>query len=384
MSFPRAASALTLAACAVLVAARTATPHETVNTTVLFDREIVKILNSHCVMCHVEGGPSFPLATYEQVWVAKRKISAAVLSRHMPPWAAFSGYGRFVNENAVTLRESQFLVSWMEGLGPRNGGAVFTNTADPAAPKPLAVRARADFGAWHIGRPDVVRELPPQTIAPNAESNGFVTVTIDLGFDAGRRIRAFEYMPGDRRVVHDAVFTIKETGQWLGSWTPWYGFVTLPRGAAYRVPSGAHLVAVIHYRQADVPVVDRGKVGFAFGPAASQDVTDLVIDAMGAKRLHGEATLSTDTTLLALRPDIGTATTSVEVSAHGLDGSTNVLLFAKNLSTDWLTPYIFAVPVTLPRGTRITITAYGGGPTLKTTISTVASRPPSPVKGEKR
>src|SRR5580692_2323452 len=104
--------------------------HETVTTTVLFDREIVRILNSHCVMCHVETGPAFPLATYEQVWVQKRKISAAVLARHMPPWAAFSGYGRFANANAITLRESQFIVSWMEGLGPRNAGRVFTNTAE--------------------------------------------------------------------------------------------------------------------------------------------------------------------------------------------------------------------------------------------------------------
>ena len=35
--------------------------HETLTTTVLFDREIVRILDKHCVMCHVQGGPSFPL-----------------------------------------------------------------------------------------------------------------------------------------------------------------------------------------------------------------------------------------------------------------------------------------------------------------------------------
>jgi len=51
-----------LAAGAALVAAVVAWPqpllsHETVTTTVLFDREIVRILNSHCVMCHVDGGP---------------------------------------------------------------------------------------------------------------------------------------------------------------------------------------------------------------------------------------------------------------------------------------------------------------------------------------
>jgi len=42
--------------------------HETLRMTVLFDREIVRILDKHCVMCHTENGPSFPLMTYEQTW----------------------------------------------------------------------------------------------------------------------------------------------------------------------------------------------------------------------------------------------------------------------------------------------------------------------------
>ena len=48
-----------------------------------------------------------------------------VLRRHMPPWAAVPGYGEFANDNGLTLREAQFLVSWVEGLGPRNAGSTF-------------------------------------------------------------------------------------------------------------------------------------------------------------------------------------------------------------------------------------------------------------------
>ena len=43
--------------------------HAATTNTVLFDREIVRILDEHCVMCHVEGGPSFSLATYEETWL---------------------------------------------------------------------------------------------------------------------------------------------------------------------------------------------------------------------------------------------------------------------------------------------------------------------------
>src|SRR6202030_1903506 len=140
-----------IAVCAALCALtgpERAVSHETLTTTVLFDREIVRILNKHCVMCHVENGPSFPLATYEQTWLKARKIRAEAIARHMPPWSAFPGYGQFANDNGLTLRETQFIVSWVEGSGPRNAGTVFTNTADPNAVRRKEVRAEANFGRW--------------------------------------------------------------------------------------------------------------------------------------------------------------------------------------------------------------------------------------------
>ena len=223
--------------------------HETLTTTVLFDREIVRVLNKHCVMCHVENGPSFPLVTYEQTWLQGRKIRADVIARHMPPWAAVPGYGQFINDNSVTLRETQFIVSWVEGLGPRNGGTVFTNVADSSAGRPKEVRAHVDFGRWELGEPDLMRQFPATTIDPQPAS-GVARAVVDVGLTSARLVRALEYMPGDRRVVRAAFFTLQETGQWLGSWTPWYGLISLPAGVAYRLPAGSHIVAEIHYRGA--------------------------------------------------------------------------------------------------------------------------------------
>jgi len=209
-----------IALAVVVCVSRTASTHETVNTTVLFDREIVRILNNHCVMCHTDRGPAFPLETYEQVWLQKRKVSAAVIARHMPPWPAFPGYGRFANENVVTLRESQFIVPWMEGLGPRNAGKVFTNiSAANTAPSP-AVKAHADFDNWPLGPPELARDLDAVTVEA-ARPTVVRRVILDPGLASARRVRAVEYVPGDRRVVRAATFSVQETGQWIGSWTPW-------------------------------------------------------------------------------------------------------------------------------------------------------------------
>jgi hypothetical protein len=348
--------------------------HETLTTTVLFDREIVRILDKHCVMCHVENGPSFPLVTYEQTWVQGRKIRAGVLARHMPPWAAVQGYGQFANDNSLTLRETQFVVSWVEGLGPRNAGTVFTNVVS-SSPRPAAVRAHVDFGVWALGEPDLKRPLSAMTIGAR-QANGVERTVIDLQLKTDRRIRALEYMPGDRRVVRAAFFTVQETGQWLGSWTPWYGWVELPAGSSYRLPAGSHIVAEIHYRGTSEPVVERGTLGVYFADRATpHSVSDLVLEAKGEgalKKLRAETRLAADTYAWALRPEIPVGVKSIEVSARAPNGGTEILLFAKDFPPDWPTPYIFATPVLLRKGTVLSVTAHGDSPLpgkLRLTVS---------------
>jgi hypothetical protein len=335
--------------------------HETLTTTVLFDREIVRILDKHCVMCHAENGPSFPLETYEQTWLQERQIHAATIARHMPPWDAVPGYGQFVNENNLTLRETQFIVSWVEGLGPRNSGVVFTNTADPGAPRSQDVRAHADFGHWQLGEPPLTRQLAANTIEPGQAATVKRTV-IDAGLTSERRLRGLEFMPSDRRVVRAAFFTIQETGQWVGSWTPWYGFVNLPKGSAYRLPPGSHIVAEIHYQGAKERVVEHGTLGLFFADQASPDVvSDLVLEAKGSGqtgKVRASLKLAADTNVLALRPEIHPEMKSIEVSARRPDGGTEVLLFAKDLRLDWPTPYIFKDAVALPKGTELSVTAH--------------------------
>src|SRR5262245_63273442 len=107
--------------------------HGSITTTVLFDREIVRILDSHRVMCHSDSSLAFPLSTYEQTWVRSRDSRTQVLRRHMPPWSAVAGYGEFANGNNLTVRETQSLVSWVEGMGPRNAGPVSLNVARSGA-----------------------------------------------------------------------------------------------------------------------------------------------------------------------------------------------------------------------------------------------------------
>ena len=362
---------------------RPASSHETLTTTVLFDREIVRILDSRCVMCHAAAGPSFPLETYEQTWLRRRETRARVIARHMPPWAPVAGYGAFANDNSLTLRETQFITSWVEGLGPRSAGTVFTNTVDAGARAPEVRAGMAHAGHWHLGEPDLARPLPPMRVDARQPAS-VRRVVVDPGLKSARRVRAVEFMPGDRRVVRAAFFSVEQTGQWIGAWTPWYGYLSLPGGAAFVLPAGARIVVEMHYRGAGEAVVDSGTLGLFFSDdAASRRVSDVVLQAVpgpaaktALRRLRAETRIAADAYAVALRPEMSGSITSLEVSARTPEGATEILLFARDFDHAWPTPYIMKTPVLLRRGTVLSVTAYATpavpNPAVRLTVSTYA------------
>jgi cytochrome c5 len=316
--------------------------HAPVTTTVQFDREVVRILDNHCVMCHEDRGPAFPLVTYEQTYASRWKIRQDVLARHMAPWAAVPGYGDFINSNALTQREIDFLVSWAESFGPRNNGDVYTGIAAATA-APKAIQAHFDFDRWTLGKPDLQLPLPANAVKQRA--------VIDLELTAEHWLRGWEYKPADRRNVRAVSFTVQETGQWIGSWTPWYGFVSLPKGLAYKLPARCHIIAEIDSHRSSAPVGDLGYLGLYFSDQPSQR-------PLTAFTAAATKTLDTDTNILSLQPQVSPGLQSVEVAARIANGVTRVLLFAKDIPTQWPTPYVLEKPVSLVKGTELTITAH--------------------------
>jgi Cu/Ag efflux protein CusF/cytochrome c5 len=350
--------AAVLLASGCLVGPEPALAHAPTTTTVQFDREVVHVLDDHCAMCHEERGLAFPLLSYEQTYAARWKIRQDVLDRHMAPWAAVSGYGEFANSNALTQREIDFLVSWAESFGPRNNGEVYTGiAAAPAAPK--VIQAHFDFARWTLGSPDRQLTLPANTVEP-LPSEAVRQITLDPGLSSDRWLRGLEYKPGDRRVVRAVSFTIRETGQWIGSWSPWYGFASLPQGLAYRLPAGSHIVAEIHYHGASEPVAERGSLALYFSnqPSARTVVT-LAVNAQAVPAVPGKLLaarrLDTDVSILALQPQLAPGVQSIEVSARAPDGSIQVLLFARDVPLGWPTSYVLRRPVSLARGTELSV-----------------------------
>ena len=344
-------------------------PHAATTNTVLFDREIVRILNEHCVMCHVAGGPSFSLATYEETWLQRESSYDQILARHMPPWAAVPGYGEFANANYLTLREKRFVVSWVEGLGPRNTGTVFLNVLDPEAASRQEIRAQIDFDAWELGEPDLEISLPatgPATMPARETPTRIQRTVVDPGLTSEGWLSALEYQPENRSATRAAVFTLVDTGQWLATWTPWHGFRRLPEHMAYRLAAGDKILAEIHTTEPGQAIAEPGRLGLHFADSPPPvSPSDIVLIASGevpadatAHRLQAETQLAADARVLALWPALSAGVASIEVSARLPDGRVEILLFAVDVPLDWPTPYIYETPVDLPGGSRLSLTAY--------------------------
>ena len=356
---------------AAMIWPRAVRTHVTTTNTVIFEREIVRILDNHCVACHAPGSPARPLVSYEETWLDRNAILAQVLGHGMPPWAAVPGYGEFANDNGLTLRERQFLVSWVEGLGPRNDGAVFLNVRD-AGPRPEVVAAEPDFDTWFLGEPDLIVPLPQAVVAPG-QGERIERRVVDPGLESERWLRGLEFRPGDRRVTRAATFTVEATGQWLGSLTPWHGFVELPRDVAYRLPAGTRIVAEIRYGTSDERVIDAPRLGlFWSGGAGVAEPADLVLEARGetppdagAVRFAAEVRIEEALHALALFPEFEPGVESLEVSVRKPDGGTEVLLFAQDIPEGWPTPYIFAVPVAIESGSALRAIAYHSNETAR-------------------
>jgi len=352
--------------------------HETVNTTVTYDREIVRILKKKCVVCHTADNLGMPLTSYEETRPWARSIEDEALRRHMPPWRAVSGYGEFANDIALTSRELQFLVAWVEGNGPKTKDERMI--VNISAPTPPSERLHVDFTKWALGAPDTVQ---PFELASAGTSAATRRTAIALPFTSSRWVRALAFQPADRRFVTAVSFVVQETGQWLGTWTPWFTATVVPAGTAYLVPPRAHIVAEAHYRNGQAPAIDRGTLGlyFSAGPPKNT-LKDLVLasrpdgpdPAQRPLRFSASLTLAGDASVLALNPEVNAGLQSIEVRARTPDGAVTVLLLVRDPLDDWPTAYALKQPLPLPKGAEITTTSYWSAAVeppadLKTTIT---------------
>ena len=141
---------------------------------ITWNRQISRIVYSHCVSCHRDGGASFPLVEYAQARGAAEAIKRAVLSRSMPPWGAVKGFGALRDEQGLSEAQVEMIVEWVDtGTGRGNNPrALPEQPPRPAAIAPFVAPkdSIAVTGAFRLERAARIAGVFPQDVSPETSA----------------------------------------------------------------------------------------------------------------------------------------------------------------------------------------------------------------------
>jgi hypothetical protein len=140
----------------------------------------------------------------------------------------------------------------------------------------------------------------------------------------------------------------------------------LPEAAAHRLPARAQIVVEIGYSGTTEAVTDKSELGLYFDTSSGPVVdsmslrsADTPLPAGGAAhRVRAETKIATPMSVVALWPTPTDGARSIEVATTTPDGVVSPLLWIKEFRPDWRSPYVLSSPVSLPAGTRLTMTTY--------------------------
>ena len=353
---------------AILIAPRAGDSHEPITTKVMFNKEIVRIFQRHCLACHnSETISNISLATYAQARPWAKAFKEEVLEKRMPPSQAVKGFGRFHDDYSLSQREIDQIVSWVEGGAPKGD--------DKDLPTSMAK------GGWLPGQPDLI--LAPQRDVNISAGTGdeYRCLTLPTNLKEDRWVTAVDFHPGNGAAVHCASFGIERSkaretsddsvncaaADSLGTWMPGQAVTRLPKNVARSLPAGARIVVRIHYYKTGEAISDQSSLGLYF--ARGQAMKPLRAIALaapeadipaGAKRYRVRVsyTMPEAAEAIAIRPLLVPFAKSVAATAYRPDGTSEVLIWARDYHYDWQPDYTFRQPVRLPKGTRIEVIAY--------------------------
>ena len=354
------------------------------DVSVTFNKDVLPILQKDCQTCHRPGeiGP-MPLLTYQGTRPWAKAIKTAVLSKKMPPWFADPKHGQFANDRSLSPADVKTLAAWADEGAPEG------NAKDRPAPVEWV-------DGWNIRQPDLVVQMPVEYEVPARGTVEYTYMIVPTGFTEDKWVQAMEVRPSNRAVVHHANVYIRRPGSpWLrkypagvafvpdeqknsssagaplldenvAGFTPGKQTVVLTPGEAKLIPAGSDIVFQIHYTPNGTALKDRTKIGFVFAKTPPEKRVARIYAANnsfvippGAReyRVEASTTLQADSVLVSLKPHMHLRGKSMEFRAVYPTGEKEILLDVPQYSFNWQLEFILAHPKTLPKGTRLEVTA---------------------------
>jgi hypothetical protein len=321
-----------------------------------YEKEIAPLLMDKCVACHREGGIGpWQMTNYDMIRGFAPMIREVVRTQRMPPWHADPHYGVFSNDRGLTPAQAKTLVHWIEAGAPRGDG-----------PDPL-LSQKTDWPKWPLGEPDLVVELPPFT-TPATGTIPYQNIKIENPLDRDAWVRAVDFLPGQRAVLHHIIATAGGETRGtisLNNYVPGAEPLEVPKDNGILLPAKSKLHFQVHYTTNGQELTDVTRMGLYFmKDPPKYNFHSMIFINMKLKipantKVHtevAERTFKEDAVIYSLHPHAHFRGKSSSFVAHYPDGRQEMLLNVPVYDFNWQSTYDLAKPLTVPAGTRIVYT----------------------------
>jgi cytochrome c553 len=355
-----------------------------------FNKDVAPILFQNCAACHrPEGGGPFPLLSYADARKRGKMLAAVTKSKQMPPWKADRGDVALANARALSDEQVATIGKWVAAGMPE--GKEDRLPALPTFPS-----------EWPLGKPDLIVKMPKAFKVPAEGRDIYRDFAIPLGLTEDRWVRAIDFRPSARSVVHHTLFHLDPTGEAskkeqasgqvgsragmdgarslaaratggasasLGGWASGARARELPEGLAYKVTKGSDLILATHFHPSGKAEEEVSTVAlyFAAKPPTRRFMSVQVpfgfgilagIDIPAGKKdytIEDSFILPVDVKAFAASAHAHYIGKTFLMTAKLPTGETKTLLSISDWDFAWQEQYRFRDFEPLPKGTKVTV-----------------------------
>ncbi len=350
---------------------------------VTFTKDIAPIIYNNCTKCHRpnEIGP-FPMTNYDEILPWAPSIKYVTSIRYMPPWKADPHFSRFIGERVLTEDQIELIGEWVD-----NGSPYGVASEEPALP---------NFPAGsQVGTPDLVLKMSEAFVHQGGNQDEYRVFVLPTGLTEDKQISTIELRPGNKKVLHHALFAYDVTGsaQAMDDADPKYGYdgfggfgideamnnmfpgyvpgqkpVPYPEGLGQILPAGADLLMQAHYGPSPVETTDSSTINIFFKKEpVERQVQNLIFLPLSpfltgdfflmppnqVKTFHTQFTTPIKVSVFAIWPHAHLLNKSYEVFAVDAGGDTTNLIRIPDWDFNWQGVYSFKKFMVLEPGTTI-------------------------------
>lgn len=350
---------------------------------VTFTKDIAPIIYNNCTTCHRpnEIGP-FSLTNYDEVASYADMIKYATAIRYMPPWKADPHFSRFIGERALTDEQIAKIAEWVD-----NGVPYGNSAEEPPLP---------DFPTGsQVGTPDLVLHFSESFTHKGGNEDEYRVFVFPTGLTQDKEISTIELRPGNRKILHHALFAYDVTGsaEAMDAADPKYGYdgfggfgvdealnnmfpgyvpgqkpVPYPHGLGQTLPAGADLLMQAHYGPFANESEDSSTINIFFKKEpVERQVQNLIFLPISpfltgdiflmppntVKTFHTQYTTPIKVSVFAIWPHAHLLNKSYEVFAVHPNGDTTNLIRIPDWDFNWQGVYSFKKFIVLEPGSTV-------------------------------